>query len=104
MSDLGYEYPTGSPIEAPSETPQKQYPCLHNLTSEQLPDLALYDVGEEITLTVTGIVKRKELTEADGQPKRESIDIELHDGEVQTSGAHKTMKETGMTKAQAEAH
>jgi len=102
MHDLGRAMDTPTRAEASSpDAPQKMYPCLHGLTSEQLPGLKDYDVGETVQLMVEGVVKAKSLSEHDGEDPHESIDLEIQRGHLLPDKTRKVMDETGMSKANA---
>ena len=102
MHDLGRAMDTPKRTEASaSGQPQKRYPCLHGLTSAQLPGLKDYDVGETVQLMVEGLVKSKSLSEQEGEEPHESIDVEIQKGHLMSDKTRKIMEETGMSKANA---
>lgn len=98
MHDLGQKSPMGE-VAAPSPAqPEKTYPCIYGLSEEQLPDLDLYDAGDEVMLRVKAMVKRKSVTEVEGKPRRTEIELELREASVEDVGDAKVRRETGMSK------
>lgn len=102
MTDLGKAYDAPTPaISDDDKTPKKSYPCLHGMDSARLPGLKDYDVGEEVTLQVTGIIQSKSLRQ-EGKTETEDITIELRTGAIMPDKLRKTMQETNMSKTNAQ--
>ena len=98
LHDLGNKPAYPEAVMA-SPAPEKSYPCVYGLTEQQLPDLDLYDAGDEVLLLVRAKLKRKEAIEEPDKPKRTVVDLELLAAAVQDEGEAKVRRETGMSKA-----
>lgn len=99
MHDLGVEYPKDETASVPSPAMEgKHYPCVYGLSEDQLPDLDLYDAGDEVMLHVKAVVKSKRITEDKDTPRKTEIELELREASVEDVGDAKVRRETGMSK------
>lgn len=102
LHDLSERMPEMTAVPGPKQD-VKHYPSLH-VSDEQLPDLAEYEVGDEVELVVRGVLVSKDISEGghDGkQVKRTRLTVELREGRCVHEGAHKVAKETGLSLANA---
>lgn len=101
LSSLAEKPPRPMEVAAPSGPPPPRYPSIYSISLEQLPDLDIYDAGDDVVLIIRAHVTRKEeLTRDDGEGKRTEFGLELREGTVMDTGEFKTMRETGMSRDQ----
>ena len=92
MYDLS-ERPMETAVPSEGKTKQKYYPS-QTMSSEMIPELDNYDVGDEIDLHITGKVTEKREVKR-GDKMICEYRIESHKGGVMASGKAKMKMEMG---------